>query len=178
MRSLRVATVTVVFAALALLALSGNVQAQHSPTPDWNNLSDPLKAGVGLHYGRVAGHGLSFRMPLRWYVYLQPTGGIWHSSDRKQHDLGVALHYVLRQDQRLRFFLGGGLAYFYDNEMSERVNGREVWVKDTDWNYGAGVGIERLVGPRWSVKVEADFIHYGDSGDTKVTPQVGVYYYW
>lgn len=178
MRTLRVAAVTAVLAALALLALPGNVQAQDGPAPDWNNVSDPLKGAVGLHYGQVAGHGLSFRMPLRWYLYLQPTGGIWYTSDHKQHNLGLGLHYILRQDQRTRFFLGGGFAYFYDDEMTGEVNGEEVWREETEWNYGAGVGIERLLGPRWSLQVEGDFIRYGDSGDIKVTVQLGVYYYW
>ncbi len=174
----RIAAVAAILAALVMLAPPGKVLAQDGPAPDWNNVSDPLKGGVGLHYGRVAGHGLSFRLPLKWFLYLQPTGGIWHTSDREQHNLGVGLHYILRQDQKLRFYLGGGLAYFYDREMTGQVDGNEVWEKRTEWNTGAGVGIERLLGQRWALQVEADFIHYGNSGDIKVTPQLGAYYYW
>lgn len=174
----RAAALAVVFAALVMLALPGNVQAQDDPAPDWNNVADPLKGAAGLHYGRVAGHGLSFRLPLKWFLYLQPTGGIWHTTDREQHNVGVELQYILRQDQLMRFYLGAGLAYFYDNEMTGQVNGEDVWEKDTEWNQGAGLGIERLLGRRTALQVEADFIHYGNSGDIKVTAQLGIYYYW
>jgi hypothetical protein len=168
--------VTAVFAALAMLAPEGDLRAQDGR--DWNNASDPLDGAVGLHYGRVAGHGLSFRTPLQWFFYVQPTFGIWHTSEREQHNFGLALHYVLRQDRLMRFYLGAGLAYFYDREMVGTEDGREIWEKRTDWNKGAGIGIERLLSRRVALQVEADFVHYGESGDIKVAPQLGLYYYW
>ena len=62
----------------------------------------------------------------------------------------------------------------YENQK----NSQDVWVEDSNWNYGGGVGVEVLQGKRWSWKLEADFIHYGSSGDVKITAQAGLFYYW
>jgi len=160
------------FAALILVAVAPGAPAQS--VRDWNDTADPLQGALGLHYGKIGGHGLAFRLPVRWWLYLQLAGGLWHTQDRRQHDYGFNLNYLLRQDRTLRLFLGGGGAYFYD----DRRNDAGVWTKETNWNWGAGVGIEILQGRRWSWKVEGDFIRYGNSGDIKITPQVGVFYYW
>ena len=166
-----------VLAAFALLPVADDACAQGA-VADWNDPADTMTIAVGLHYGRVGGTGLSFRFPLKWYVYLQPTGGIWSTSDRKRYNLGVMLHYILRQDQKLRLYLGLGAAYFYDREKVGVSGGQDVWETRKDTNWGAGVGIERLLGPRWALQIELDFIHYGDSGDITVTPQAGLYFYW
>ncbi len=168
----------IVFAALVMLVPLIDAHAQGEDLRDWNSVSDPMQGAVGLHYGRIGGHGLSFRVPLHWFLYLQPTGGIWHSDGRQQHNLGLELQYILRQDRLMRVYLGAGLAYFYDRESKGEIDGREDWTKSEDWNTGVGVGVERLFGRRWSLQMEADFIHYGTSGDIKVVPQVGLYYYW
>jgi len=148
--------------------------AEAQDVRDWNDSVDTLEGGIGLHYGKIGGHGLSFRLPMKWWLYFQVSGGIWHTADHKQHNIGFQLHYLLRQDQRLRIFIGAGTAYFYDDEQVQP----DVWKKDTNWNLGAGVGLEYLMGRRWSLQVEGDFAHHGDSGDIKVVPQVGIYYYW
>jgi len=177
-KSLRTAaTAVAVLAALALLVTTDSARAQGA-VPDWNDPSDTMAHAVGLHYGRVGGHGLSFRLPLKWFLYLQPTGGIWHTSDHKRHNVGLQLHYILRQDQKLRLYLGGGGAYFYDKEKTGVSDGSDIYTTETNWNWGAGVGIERLLGHRWALQVELDFIRYGDSGNIQVTPQAGIYFYW
>jgi hypothetical protein len=141
---------------------------------DWNDSVDTLEGGIGLHYGKLGGHGLAFRLPLRWWLYFQVAGGIWHTADHKQHNVGFQLNYILRQDQRLRIYLSAGTGYFYDNEQVQP----DAWVTDKNWNVGAGVGLEYLMGRRWSLQVEGDFARLGDSGDIKVIPQAGIYYYW
>ena len=156
----------------AVLFFPATTQAQS--VPDWNDTVDTLEGGIGLHYGKIGGHGLSFRLPMEWWLYFQVTGGIWHTSDKKQHNLGLQVNYILRQDQRTRIFLSGGLAYFHDEEQVRP----DVWDKDKNWNYGAGVGLELLMGKRWSLQIEGDFAHLGKTGDIKVVPQAGIYYYW
>lgn len=156
----------------AVLFFPATTQAQS--VPDWNDTVDTLEGGIGLHYGKIGGHGLSFRLPIQWYLYFQVSGGILHTSDEKQHNVGFELHYLLRQDQRLRIFLGGGTGYFYDSNQVQT----DVWETDKNWNTGAGVGLEYLVGRRWSLQAEGDFTYFGDSGDIKVIGQAGVYYYW
>ncbi len=166
-------------AVLAAIVILGAVpQAGAGRVPDWNDTGDPLLSAVGLHYGRIGGHGLSFRMPVKWWLYVQAAGGLWHTGERKQHNFGLQANYILRQDQTLRLFLAGGFGRFYDKEMTGTVGGVEVWEVDKHWNYGFGVGIEMLRGRRWSVLAEGDFMHNGRNGDIKVVPQVGLYYYW
>jgi len=169
---------------LALVLVAGlcgepaTSQAQSSSGVDWNNTGDPLHSAIGLHYGQLGGHGLAFRAPLRWWLYAQIAGGVWHTADRQQHNLGFNLNYILRQDQRVRVFINVGTAYFYDKEKLNTTSAGDVHDLDKNWNLGGGVGIEYLQGRRWSWKLEADFAHLGKSGDIKVVPQAGIAYYW
>lgn len=165
---------TAVLMALVFLVVGPAAFAQEGSIRDWNDSVDTLEGGIGLHYGKLGGHGLSFRLPIRWFLYFQVSGGILHTADHKQHNVGFQLHYLLRQDQRTRIFLAAGTGYFFDEK---RIQGND-WDKDKNWNVGAGVGIEFLMGKRWSLQIEGDFAHLGDSGDIKVIPQAGIYYYW
>ena len=161
--------------ALVLVVIAQPAAAQE---PDWNNTGDPLQSAVGLHYGQIGGHGLAFRLPVRWWLYVQIAGGIWHSSDHQQHNAGVNLNYILRQDSRLRIFISGGGAYFYDKEKTGTSGGVDVFETEENWNWGGGIGLEYLQGERWAWKVEADFASLGASGNIKVIPQAGISYYW
>ena len=152
--------------------------AQSGDRPDWNNQYDPLANGIGLHLGEMGGNGVSFRFPLRWYLYAQITGGIWYTDEDKKHNLGAELNYILRQDDRLRLFLAAGLANFYHKDLVEDSDTGQVWHKENNLNLGAGVGLEYLLGPRWSGKVELDFAHTEDDGNITVIPQAGLYFYW
>ncbi len=160
-----------VLAAGLLLTPAGAVAGD---VPDWNDSVDTLAGAVGLHYGKIGGHGLSFRLPIKWWLYFQVAGGIWHTSDKKEHNVGFQLNYLLRQDQRVRIYLSAGTAYFYKDEQIQP----DVWQTDADWNVGAGVGLEYLVGRRWALQVEGDFAYHGDSSDITVIGQAGIHYYW
>lgn len=145
---------------------------------DWNRGGDTLTGAVGLHYGKIGGTGLMFRVPLEWFLYAQVSGGIWHTSDDQRHNLGFQLQYLLRQDSRLRLYTAVGLASYYHREKTGTGPGGDIFTKDTDWNYGAGVGIEVLQGPRWAWMFELDFVHEERTGNTTVAPQAGISYYW
>ena len=166
--------------ALVLLMLgSGPALAQEYSARDWNRQGDTMEGALGLHWGKLGGNGLSFRYPLRWYLYLQGAGGIWHSEDDQKHNLGLQLNYILRQDSQVRLYLGLGLGYFYHRErVAVTDEGREVWDKDRNWNTGAGVGMEYLLGPRLAIQGELDFVHESSNENIKVSPQVGLHYYW
>ena len=161
--------------AMCLLGiLDTDTLAQSGPLPDWNRENDTLEGALGLHAGNVGGHGLSFRVPLKWYLYGQISGGVWSDSDDRYRNFGLQLHYLLRQDDRLRLFLSGGLGNFYHDEKT----GPDQWEDANHWNTGAGVGIEFLQGVRWSWLAELDFVHEGEDDQVKVFPQLGIYYYW
>ena len=168
-------TIAVAFLVAAVFCMAPtDAASQEGSPPDWNDSVDTLEGGIGLHYGILGGHGLAFRLPLKWWLYFQVAGGILSTSDHKQHNIGFELNYILRQDQRLRIYLSAGGAYFYDDEKTDD----DLWVKETNWNYGAGVGLEYLMGKRWSLQGEGNFAHHGNSGDITVIGQAGIYYYW
>ncbi len=177
-RSPRIFTVVVLAILLGMALLPESASAQYAGRADWNRTGDTLEGALGVHYGKLGGHGLAFRMPLRWYLYLQVAGGVWHTADHKQHNTGLQLNYILRQDQRVRLYLTAGAAYFYDKEKSSAASAPDQWLLDTGWNTGGGVGVEYLKGDRWSLQVEADFVHDENQQETILVPQVGVYYYW
>ena len=161
--------------ALALLGPPPARAAARGDGRDWNRGGDTLTGAVGLHYGEIGGTGLSFRMPLQWFLYAQAAGGIWHSGDDQRHNLGLQLHYLLRQDARMRLFTAVGVGAYYHRQ---RVGTSDAFDAKTDWNYGAGVGLEVLQGPRWAWLAEFDFVHQERTGNTTVAPQLGVHYYW
>jgi len=163
---------------LAVLAVLTAAPAQAQAHRDWNRVDDTMEGALGLHYGKVGGHGLSFRTPLHWWLYLQVSGGVWHSADTRRHNVGAELQYLLRQDDRLRIFVAAGAGYFYRREKVGTDGTSDLFEKRKDWNEGAGIGVEVLQGERWSWLVEADFVHDGRNDEIKVAPQVGLYFYW
>lgn len=148
-----------------------------SATRDWNRFDDPLQSAVGIHAGKSGGVGLSLKFPVWWWLYLQPTGLVWHTADRKRHDIGLQLLYLLRQDATLRVYSVVGGAYFYDKQRHEQ-DGQSYEEVDDYWNWGAGVGVEWLLSSRWSLQGDIDFTYNGDNGDIYPFPQVGLFFYW
>jgi hypothetical protein len=161
---------------LAAIALAVAMPTLAAP-PDWNRLDDPLQGGIGLHAGKLGGTGLAFKWPLRWYLQMQVAGGLWHTEDDQKHNVGVELQYLLRQDPRLRFFLVGGWSYNNHRELVSDAGG-EDWREDPAWNAGCGVGLEYLMGSRWSLKGDLDFTYQHDKDSITIWPQAGVFFYW
>ncbi len=167
------------YLALALLILLPTYsQAKPKVDPDWNVKPDLMESAIGLHYGKLAGHGVSFRYPLAWWLYAQVGGGIWHTSENQRHNVGFELNYILRQDKNLRLFMGAGIGYFFHRELVHDSGDTEIWNKSKDYNLGAGIGIEYLMGVRWALQGELNFIHTSENDHIKVAPQLGIHYYW
>ena len=74
----------------------------------------------------------------------------------------------------MRLYLTGGVGYFYHKESLDTGG----WDTEKNWNTGGGVGLEYLQGRRWSWKVDLAFVHESESGDVKLYPQAGLFYYW
>lgn len=164
---------SILLAAGLLLFAAAPVSAQDYSGLDWNQPDDTLASAVGVHYGQFGGQGLAFAVPLKWYLYFQAAGGVWHVNDDKRHNLGASLHYLLRQDQRVRLYLTSGLGYYYHKEIKDGL-----WDTETNWNTGGGIGIEYLQGKRWSWQLDLSFVHESEDGDIKLFPQAGLFYYW
>jgi hypothetical protein len=167
----------VVGAVLVVGVLAG-LPATASAVKDWNRTDDSLTYAVGLHAGKIGGTGLAFIVPANWFVHVQMTGGIWRTEADHRYNLGVELHYLLRQDPKLRLYLVTGVAYYSHDKKREILGGGEDWALDKSTNAGFGVGIERLIGDRIAVKADLDFTYEGDSGDIRPWPQLGLFFYW
>lgn len=163
---------------LAALLLVFGAPLGTAAAPDWNRLDDPLVGGIGLHAGRIGGTGLAFKWPLWWWLQLQAAGGIWNTDNNQRHNVGFEMQYLLRQDPRLRLYLLTGYGYYSHRERGRHGDGREFWDRRTSWNTGFGVGIERLMGERWSLKTDLSFTYRDDKQSTTLWPQVGLFYYW
>jgi hypothetical protein len=136
---------------------------------DWNQLDDPLYEALGVHGGMSAGFGLSYKFPIQHWLYAQATGAIWNTKSHKWHNMGFELEYVLRQAGRDKLYLDAGLAYYYNKDDGEA---------DKTLNSGFGVGLERLMGERWSVQVQLDFTYWDAEDSLMMFPQLGLYYYF
>ena len=165
-------------ASLIFLIIPGICLAQTPSIRDWNKTGDTLEGAIGLHYGKLAGNGLSFRFPMTWYLYLQLGGGIWHTQDDQKHNMGAEINFILRQDSRLRLYLAGGVGYFYHRELASSSGDVETWTLEEIWNSGGGVGVEYLIWPRIAAQGELDFVYESDDEEVKVALQLGIHYYW
>ena len=156
-----------VIVVLLLIAAASSATAQ---VRDWNRVDDPLYESIGLHMGLSGGFGLSYKFPIKWWLYGQAAGGIWNNNDHNRHNVGFSLHYILRQSGRDKFYLGAGLAHFYHKEKDRTRD---------HINAGFGVGLERLFGERTAIQVEAVFTSRGDDENSlMIFPQVGLHYYF
>jgi hypothetical protein len=155
-------TILIVITALALLAAPASAQEDGR---DWNQAYDPYVGGLGVTLGASAGSGLSIRWPALPQTMFTATGAAWGKSGELQWDLGLEAHYILRQAGRTRLFVGPSAAFYQTDE-------------NEDWNIGAGVGLERLLWPRWSLKLDLSFTWLQGEDSIYPLPQVGLIYYW
>ncbi len=151
----RLAAASVVLAVGVLAGLPDVASA----VKDWNRTDDAMTHAVGLHAGQIGGTGLAFVLPLTWFIHAQVAGGVWNTEGDHRYNVGLELHYLLRQDPKLRLFLLAGAAYYSHDEQVNRPDGTQDWDLEKSTNAGFGVGIERLIGDRWALKLDLDFTY-------------------
>ena len=102
----------ILLTALLMFAVTANAQVK-----DWNNDdSDPLLEAIGIHTGYSDGFGLSYKFPVKWWLYCQFTGGIWNTSDHQRNNLGLSVQYVLRQEGEMKIFVAASGAHFHHKD--------------------------------------------------------------
>lgn len=126
--------------------------------------------GLGLALGAATGTGLSFRHHLPGTWSYQITGGIIKVDDETSYAIGGELQYDLIRATTSRFFVGGGLAYYY----SGHKRGNNL---DGPGRIGFGIGGEVAIRGGFHVSGELFFTYFTD--DTVLPlPQIGMYYYF
>ncbi len=169
-----------VLLAFAIVVLGSGVATPPAAlaVKDWNRTDDAMTHAVGLHAGKIGGTGLAFVVPVTWFIHAQVAGGVWNTEGDHRYNLGLEFHYLLRQDPKLRLFLVAGAAYYSHDEQVNRDDGTQGWDLEKSANAGFGVGVERLIGDRWALKLDLDFTYEGDDGDIRPWPQAGLFFYW
>jgi hypothetical protein len=133
----------------------------------WNQDYDPHVVAIGLAAGMSSGTGLAIRWPAFPQVMMSLTGGALGISDDLAWNVGIEAHYVLRQVGRLRFLAGPAFAIYSDDTDGE-----------SNKNASLGVGIEYLVRPRLSAKIDLGFTYLSDRQAVYPLPQAGLYLYF
>ena len=134
---------------------------------DFNDSADPFVAAVGLAAGYSSGTGLALRWPALPQTMAMATGGLWGRNQDLAWNVGLELHYVLRQSGSTRVHIGPGAAIYSDNTDDE-----------PDYNLAFGIGTEILFWRRTALKLDFGFTYLGDEGDILPMPQAGILFYF
>jgi hypothetical protein len=126
--------------------------------------------GLGLAGGAASGMGLSFRHHLPGSWSYQVTGGIIKVDDKTSYAFGGELQYDLIRAAASRFFVGGGMGYYYSGKGSGNT-------LDGPGRIALGIGGELPVASGFHVSGELLFTYFTD-GTVLPLPQFGVYYYF
>ena len=138
---------------------------KNMPQYRWGDLIG-LAAGIGIAPGLRAGGLLLF-------AYLGLFAGL-------DFLFKYGLKGLLKEVKALRLYLLIGLGYYMHRKLHEPDDMEAFWESKTDWNSGFGVGIERLLGERWSLKVDLNFTYRyrQDRESIAPWPQIGLFFYW
>ncbi len=126
--------------------------------------------GLGFFGGASGGLGLSFRHHLPSPLSYQVTGGIIKVDGKLRSDIGFEAQYDLARGGGTRFFVVGGIAYYYsggDNKNDMTAPTRA----------GFGLGGEWVMSGGLHFLVEGMFTFFSD-GNIYPLPQFGFYYYF
>jgi len=151
--------------AAVLVALFAGTACAQDDGRDWNQPYDPYVGALGLGVGASSGSGLAIRWPAFPQIMCTATGAAWGKSGEIQWDMGLSAHYILRQAGKSRLFVGPSTAIY-------QLDG------ERDWNLGAGVGIEYLLWPRWSLQLDLSFTWLSGEDAVYLLPQAGLLFYW
>lgn len=154
-----------ILACAGVLAIAPRAQAQ--ALGNWNQDYDPYIGALGLAVGYTSGTGLAARWPALPQTMIGVAGGAWGKSSDLAWNVGVELHYVLRQVGRTRLFLGPAVGFISDDEDD-----------DTNVNASFDLGVEVLLRPRVALKADVGFTYLGDEETVYPLPQLALFYYF
>ena len=126
--------------------------------------------GLGLFGGPATGLGLSFRHHLPSSLSYQITGGIIKASGLLRYDIGGEIQVDLARSASNRYFLAGGVGYYYSG--ASGTNEMEAPVR-----IGLGVAGEFAMTSGLQTTGEILFTFFSD-GTVLPLPQVGFHYYF
>jgi hypothetical protein len=123
-----------------------------------------MRDGLGVAAGLTTGYGFSYihHDPSGWATLA--TGILWKSSERTRYSVGLNIQRTVAGNARSRVYVDGGGAFFHHYV--------------TDFNIGAGIGIEVLWKQSFGVSVDLDEAWLTRKGDVVVAPAASAHYYF
>lgn len=158
---------TAVLSVLLLCAYGAGHRALAEEPGNWNQEYDPYIGALGLAVGYTSGTGLAARWPAFPQTMIGVAGGAWGKSSDLAWNIGVELHYVLRQVGRTRLFVGPAVGVYSDDDDDQ-----------TNVNASLNLGVEVLLRPRVAFKADVGFTYLGDEETVYPLPQLAVHYYF
>ena len=125
--------------------------------------------GLGLSAGWMSGIGLSFRAHMPSNSSVQAVFGIIKTSDKLAMTFGGEYQYDLVRNRTTRFFVGGGIGYYFNGSAGNDVSG--------PFRFGAGIGGEFQVQEAFHITLEAMFVYFSD-GRVLPLPGIAAHYYF
>jgi len=154
---------------LSVAASVANAQAV-LPEHDRGTSLNSNVFGLGLFGGPATGLGLSFRHHLPSPFSYQVTGGIIKVDEKLSYDIGAEGQFDFVRSTTSRFFVGGGVSYFYSGRSGHNeMNG--------PGRVGLGVGGELAMTSGINTTIELMFTYFSD-GTVLPLPQFGLHYYF
>jgi hypothetical protein len=160
----------VIITLVAVMLISSMAGAQVA-NPDQNRASGFKQDvfGLGIAAGAASGLGVSFRHHLRTAFSYQITGGIIKADEQLYYDIGGEAQYDMSRGAETRFFLVGGLGYYYSGKGKNELKAPA--------RVGIGAGAEVGFAGSWGASGELLFTYFTD-GTILPLPQLAVYYYF
>ena len=151
------------------------INAQGSAQVEVPNQNKPKELGqsvfgLGLSAGYVSGFGLSFRHHLPSVLSYQIIGGIIKIDTKLHYNIGSEIQFDLARGETSRFFVCGGMGYFYSGESGHNN-------LDGPFRLGLGIGGETTKSESFSLAGELMFSYFSD-GTVLPLPQVSAHYYF
>ncbi|MBN2829872.1 MAG: hypothetical protein JXR56_06090 [Candidatus Cloacimonetes bacterium] len=149
-----------------------------------------VEKNLGFAAGAVSGIGLSYR---QFYekAGFQITGAAYVDGTKeseeyqRQFNGGLQGFYTLSKPSDVRFYLLGGVSFFYnENRFSEEVytmEGEYAGDKidaelDRSYNIGTGIGMQVTFLKHANIAIEWPLFYNTDGSFTMYIPQIGIYY--
>ena len=156
---------------LLLTGLACTVRAQAVLPEKGNNggIRDNV-FGLGLAGGAATGVGLSFRHHLPGSWSYEINGGVIKVDNKTSYAIGTEVQYDLVRAPQSRFFVAGGVGYYYSG-------GKHGNLMDGPTRVGMGIGGELPMSSGFHVTGELLFTYFSD-GTILPLPSAGFHYYF
>lgn len=154
---------------LVVLLASTCVSQVSAPNQDQSKQFTRSIYGLGASASVVSGFGLSFRQHLPSEFSFQLVFGIIKTESELDYNIGGEAQYDIIRAVDTRFYVCGGVGYFYSGESGNSLSG--------PLRIGGGVGGEWRSIESFHISGGLLFTYFSD-GTVLPLPEMSIYYYF